>query len=214
MAKRGSQDEERLLERLREAVSGDQSMRRLRRRYDSLRRDYEVLLDRLADIEQRMELSEVEDAPEPAARTRPVPGFAPQHASSPGPGSSLGESLLAPLVNLREEYLVAASNIQAIVGGLEDLAAGAMKGQRPAGPARAESQPQPSAPPERPEAETEGRGERPRSVQVDIKGHGFGALLDFQERLSEIEGVARVSINAIDHERATLVVELEPEDER
>lgn len=213
MAKRGSQDEERLLERLREAVSGDQSMRRLRRRYDSLRRDYEVLLDRLADIEQRMELSEVEDAPEPA-RTRPVPGFAPQHTSSAGPGSSLSESLLVPLVNLREEYLTAASNIQTIVGGLENLAAGAMKGQRPAGPARAEPQPQPSAPPEPAEAETEGRGERPRSVQVDIKGHGFGALLDFQERLSEIEGVSRVSINAIDHERATLVVELEPEDER
>ena len=43
-----------------------------------------------------------------------------------------------------------------------------------------------------------------------MRGPGFGELLDFQERLSTLEGVARVSINAIDTERATLVVELEP----
>jgi hypothetical protein len=46
-------------------------------------------------------------------------------------------------------------------------------------------------------------------MQVDVKGSGFGALLDFQERLSSLSGVSRVSISAIDNERATLVVELE-----
>ena len=37
-------------------------------------------------------------------------------------------------------------------------------------------------------------------------------ILDFQERLAQLDGVARVSINAIDNDRATLVVELEPEE--
>jgi hypothetical protein len=45
-------------------------------------------------------------------------------------------------------------------------------------------------------------------VQVDVKGEGFGNLLDFQEKLSNVPGVQRVSINAIDNDRATLVVEL------
>jgi hypothetical protein len=42
-----------------------------------------------------------------------------------------------------------------------------------------------------------------------VKGSGFGELLDFQERISNLTGVSRVSISAIDNERATLVVELE-----
>ncbi|MEP6871150.1 MAG: hypothetical protein ABI939_04790, partial [Anaerolineaceae bacterium] len=50
---------------------------------------------------------------------------------------------------------------------------------------------------------------RSQRVHVDVRGQGFGELLDFQERLSSLDGVARVSINAIDTERATLVVELE-----
>ncbi len=46
-------------------------------------------------------------------------------------------------------------------------------------------------------------------MQVDVNGSGFGELLDFQERLSEMNGVSRVSISAIDSDRATLVVELD-----
>ncbi|MEX0783651.1 MAG: hypothetical protein WD557_13485 [Dehalococcoidia bacterium] len=200
MAKRGANDDERLLERLREAVSGDQAMRQLRRRYDSLRHDYESLLDRLADIEQRIELSDAveDDAPRPGA-VRAEPG--PVLPTAP-PAGRLTESLLAPLVQLREEYLAAATSIQVIVGGLESLAAGAMKGQKAAHP----------APEERPAPVREPHPQRPRSIQVDVKGEGFGNLLDFQEKLSAIEGVSRVSINAIDNDRATLLVELEGEE--
>jgi plasmid stabilization system protein ParE len=199
LAKRGASDDERLLERLKEAVSGDQSMRRLRRRYDSLREDYERLLDRLADIEQRLELSDSIDDDEPAAESTagPTSGVPPAP-----PAGRLTDSLLAPLMLLREEYLAAATSIQAIVGGLESLAAGAMKGQKPAHP----------APEERPGRAREESPTRPRSVQIDVKGEGFGNLLDFQEKLSTLEGVSRVSINAIDNDRATLVVELEGEE--
>lgn len=198
MAKRGASDDERLLERLKEAVSGDQSMRRLRRRYDSLREDYEGLLDRLADIEQRIELSDaLDEEQQPETRRTPGAGL----PSAPAAGR-LTDSLLAPLMQLREEYIAAATSIQAIVGGLDTLAAGAMKGQKPAH----------SAPEERPGPVREEAPARPRSVQVDVKGEGFGNLLDFQEKLSTLEGVARVSISAIDNDRATLVVELEGEE--
>jgi hypothetical protein len=197
LAKRGSNDDERLLERLKDAVSGDQAMRRLRRRYDSLRRDYEILLDRLADIEQRIELSEaIDDEDEP-----PPESASPAMPAAPTSGT-LTDSLLAPLMQLREEYLAAATSIQVIVGGLDSLAAGAMKGQKPAH----------ATPEERPQPVREERAERPRSVQIDVKGEGFGNLLDFQEKLSTLEGVSRVSINAIDNDRATLVVELEGDD--
>lgn len=194
MAKRGASDDERLLERLREAVSGDQAMRRLRRRYDSLRQDYESLLDRLADIEQRLELSNAIDDMEPEPPRGGAAG-----GVSPIAAGRLTESLLAPLAQLRDEYMAAATSIQAIVGGLENLAAGAMKGQKPAHP----------EPAERPQPVREERPDRPRSIQIDVKGEGFGNLLDFQEKLSELEGVSRVSINAIDNDRATLVVELD-----
>ncbi len=50
---------------------------------------------------------------------------------------------------------------------------------------------------------------QPSLVRVNVKGSGIGELLDFQERISGIEGVARVSIHAIDAERATLLVELQ-----
>ncbi len=200
MAKRGAGDDERLLERLREAASSDQAMRQLRRRYDSLRHDYELLLDRLADIEQRMELSETL---EEELRRQPAPPEGPPGRPPAAPSAGrLTDSLLAPLLQLRDEYLQAASSIQVIVGGLEGLAAGAMKGQKPAHP----------APEERPAPRREEPPQRPRSVQVDVKGEGFGNLLDFQEKLSQVPGVERVSINAIDNDRATLVVELEAEE--
>lgn len=196
MAKRGDRDDERLLERLREAVSGDTSVRQLRRRYDALRSDYESLLDRLAELEQRIEETrfEPEEAPPPSH----AGGAA--TATAPAPPGSLTDTLLAPLVRLREEYLAAATSIQTIVGGLDSLAAGAMKGQRTA-----------AAPQARPAPVREEHHEAPR-IQVDVKGQGFGNLLDFQERLAQLDGVARVSINAIDNDRATLVVELEPEE--
>ena len=52
---------------------------------------------------------------------------------------------------------------------------------------------------------------KPSPIEVAVRGSGFRQLLDFQERISAIPGVDRVSINAIDNERVTLVVELNTE---
>jgi uncharacterized protein involved in exopolysaccharide biosynthesis len=49
-----SQGDDLILERLRESASGDAAVRQLRRRYDSLRSDYEQLLDRLGELEERI----------------------------------------------------------------------------------------------------------------------------------------------------------------
>lgn len=107
-----------------------------------------------------------------------------------GEGTLL-DALLAPLVRVRDEYRQTAGELEKLVFALDRLAAGSWKGQREA-------------------AATPSRGPSVRRpvVQVDVKGRGFGDLLDFQERLSEIAGVARVSIHAIDTDRATFIVEL------
>ncbi len=180
MGEHDSEPEDVILERLQEAAAGDATVRQLRRRYELLRQDYERLLDRVGELEERL-----------AAATR--------GGERPGGtiGAALGEALSAPLLQLRQEYLAAAAGIAQVVQGLEGLAGG-LKGQR--GSAGA-AYPEPAE--GGPREET-----RPRRVQVEVRGSGFGELLDFQERLSRLEGVARVSIHAIDNERATLVVEL------
>ncbi len=162
-------------------------MRQLRRRYEDLRHDYEQLIGRLAELEAR--LSEEE-------RTAPTlpPGAGPSLPTA-SEAPELGDVIAGPLFRLRDQYLATVTNLQTLVAGLESLAAGAFKGQHVGSP-EAESSPPVRAP------------QRPREMRVDVKGKDFGELLDFQERLSALEGVARVSINAIDNERATLVVEL------
>lgn len=181
-----------LLERLKQSAAGDPAVRQLRRRYDLLRHDYEALIDRLGELEDRLAAG-AEEPPHAAAPPLPPP---PPTAAAAEPGaSSLHDTLMAPLLKLRDEYVAAANGIQAIVSGLDGLAAAAFKGQRPAGTSDE------ALPVERPRL-------KPARIQVDVKGGGFGELLDFQEHLSELPGVARVSINAIDNERATLVVEL------
>jgi len=198
--------DELLLGRLHQGASGDAAVRQLRRRYDSLRADYERLLDRLGELEEKLE----EPAP-PASATKPAPDQA--------PAGSVGQAITLPLIRLRDEYLIAATRIQGIVSGLERLAAGALKGQHaaPAEPPTAAPAEQAAAapddseaaqaPPVNPEAISNAR---PQKVHLDVHGRGFGELLDFQERLSAVPGVSRVSINAIDADRATLIVELEP----
>lgn len=184
----GNESDDAILERLQEAASGDAGVRQLRRRYDLLRQDYERLLDRLGELEDR--LDEAAERPtEPAASATPV-------------ASALAEAIAAPLIRLRDDYLAAVASIQTVVAGLEGLASG-FKGQHTAA-GRSEVTSTSAAP------ESPPNHGRPPKVQVDVKGSGFGELLDFQERLSNLGGVARVSINAIDNERATLVVELEP----
>lgn len=186
-----------ILARLRESAAGDAAVRQLRRRYDLLRGDYEQLLDRLGELEDRLNAQTL------AARS---PQSAPPQALS----AQLSEVLTAPLLKLRDEYVIAASRITSLVSGLESLAQGSFKGQRGV----AAAQPQPDGEPHEAAVSEAvsppgGSAPRPRRVHVDVRGQGFGELLDFQERLSTLDGVARVSINAIDTDRATLVVELE-----
>lgn len=188
MNDQGNGPEDFLLERLNEAASGDAAVRALRRRYDMLQNDYEHLLDRLGELEER--LSTAQAAPPSPVAPAPV-------------STSIAEAIAAPLLRLRDEYLAAAGSIQNVVGGLEGLAAG-FKGQHPA-PLQAET---PAVPANR-DTEEPAVEPRLRKTQIDVKGSGFGELLDFQERLSQLGGVSRVSISAIDNERATLVVELE-----
>lgn len=177
-------------ERLREATSGDATVRQLRRRYDSLRHDYEQLLDRLADLEERLG----------------EPGRPPAHPAVANPGNPLTDVqalLFAPLLSLRESYAAAGIRIDAIVAAIDQITASAPSVSTLSEPEMAASEP-PSSPESQPT-----RSNRPTKIHLDVRGRGFGDLLDFQERLSAVAGVSRVSINAIDADRATLIVELE-----
>lgn len=188
--------DEMLLGRLHEATAGDAAVRQLRRRYDALRQDYEQLLDRIGELEDVLS-SRAREAQQAATE----PALPPPAVRQP-----LAEAVEAPLLNLREEYLAAASRIQSIVTGIDRLSAGALKGQHTAEP----EAPAAEAAPHADEAPEAPQNHRPRKVNLNVHGSGFGELLDFQEKLSTVAGVARVSISAIDQERATLLVELEP----
>ena len=128
------------------------------------------------------------------------------------PGLEL--AIVDPLLRLHAEYVGAAARIQGIITGLERVAAGAMKGQHRGHGAHLRGHPSGRgatgrAGPGQRASPPEGEDEfPPRKVSVEVHGKGFGALLDFQEKLSSVAGVSRVSINAIDAERATLIVEL------
>lgn len=182
-------DEELLLRRFRANAPGDSALRQLRRRYDLLREDYERLLDRLVELEER--LAEPEPEPRisrPAGSAATVAGGASVNAVT--------QQILAPLLDLRDSYVEMLTRLQEVVEGLDSVAAGMMKGQHaapPAGPAVPAS-PVP----------------RPRTVDVETRGRGFGEMLDFQERLSALPGVSRVSIQAAGTDRATFIVELSP----
>lgn len=190
----GHHQEETSPGRPREVPAGDEVLRQLRQRYESLRRDYEQLLDRVGEIE--------EIVIEPAS-----PSLA--------PGARLEQAITEPLLNLRDDYTGAAARIQGIIAGLERLASGSMKAQHgPTAPAAASApapQPEPAARRDRAEVPPE-PGVRPQKVNLEVHGQGFGELLDFQEKLSSVPGVSRVSINAIDADRASLVVELRREE--
>ncbi|HMO97375.1 MAG TPA: hypothetical protein PKD27_14785, partial [Tepidiformaceae bacterium] len=177
MSDHGNGQDESILERLQESASGDVAVRQLRRRYDALRQDYEALLERLAELEDRLN-----DTATASAASQP---------SLPG----LADAISAPLLKLRDDYLSAVASIQTLVTGLEGLATG-LKGQHSA---------KGTPVPPRSTPDTSDREPHVQKVHVEVKGSGFGDLLDFQERLSSLGGVARVSINAIDNERATLV---------
>lgn len=195
LSDQGQGPEDFLLGRLNEAATGDAAVRQLRRRYDLLRHDYEQLLDRLGELEDR--LNEANQPGRPAA-SAPL-------------SEAIAQALAEPLLRLRDDYLAAVSGIQSVVTGLEGLASG-FKGQhtaRSSNTAEAAEPAEPSHGTETVSADA-GPGEtRVHRMQVDVKGSGFGELLDFQERLTRLPGVSRVSISAIDNDRATLVVELD-----
>jgi hypothetical protein len=155
-----------LLRRLHESASGDTALRQLRQRYDALRAEYEGLLGRLDEIEARIE------------------------APPPSPPALL-EQLTAPLLALRDEYAEAAAALETITGGLERLAANALKGQR--GSTRGGST---------------DAGDAEARIQVDVRGPEVGAMLSFRDALEGMPGVRRVVLNAADSERTTFIVEL------
>jgi hypothetical protein len=199
------QGDELLLGRLQEAAGGEVALRQLRRRYDALRQDYESLLDRLSDIEAR-----IADGPSPSAADAAPP--VPSSPTLP----ELEHAIRGPLLRLRDDYAAAVARIQRIIAGLEALAASAGNGPHDAMRRPNEVAPEsapPASPPPQPDvavAQASGADDTPRptKVGVEVYGKGFGELLDFQEKLSSVPGVSRVSINAIDAGRATLVVEL------
>ncbi len=162
-----------------------------RERYELLRLEHESILRRLADFEAERRIG-------PA-----LSRFAPQRgAQNVAPEySSVAEAVIAPLLRLRDEYVAAVAKIDTVVGGLEGLAVSAF---RDAPRTRSTVDP---AFEQNPPSEAR---RKPPKIQVDVRAKGFGELLDFQERLSEMKGVTSVSVNAIDSERATLTVELEP----
>ncbi len=200
--------------------AADVAMRQLRRRYESLRDDYEQLLDRLGELEARMEQPGAAPAPEPGAARL---------------GEQVQRAILSPIFTLRDEYAAAAAEMQSLATSLEGVARGAFKGQHPAQTAapaagmeersrEAAPPPPPPAPPEPPEPEPEPvpaaappeqsqrrRDTGPQTTHIEVASPNLGTLLDFQERLSRIEGVARVSMSQVTAERAMLVVELEEE---
>lgn len=178
-------------------------MAQWRERYELLQLEYESLLRRVSQLE-------ADANPGP-----PIARFAPQRrgAGLPAPREpqTVAESVAGPLLRLRDEYLAAAASIDAVIEGLEGLAAGTFR------EARAEP-PHPAARTRRPPVGEATPGEppsrRPRRIQVEAKGGDFGEVLDFQEQLAAIPGVESVSVNNVDADRATLTVELKMDGEQ
>jgi hypothetical protein len=106
------------------------------------------------------------------------------NAASTPEQSELADVVSAPLLRLRDGYVRAAEEIAAIIAGLEALAAG--------------------------EAKLEGSltPRRPHTVQLDVEADDLGAILDMQERLSALPGIARVSVRTAEPGKALLLVEL------
>ena len=111
--------------------------------------------------------------------------------SALGSGSSLADVLREPLRRMLDEYTAARAQADAIIEGLRGLAL--IEGA-------------PSAPSEPAAPSATGAGASRLSVRVG--GNDMGALLDFQERLSGLPGVARVSIETAASGASSLMVEL------
>ncbi|MFN8508338.1 MAG: hypothetical protein U0547_12355 [Dehalococcoidia bacterium] len=111
--------------------------------------------------------------------------------SALGTGSSLADALREPLRRMLDEYTTARTQADAIIEGLRGLALADGVTS-----AAFEPVPQPVA------TAVASR------VSVRVGGNDMGALLDFQERLSGLPGVARVSIETAGAGASSLMVEL------
>lgn len=144
-----------------------------------LRRRYDLL---------RQEYDRLLDRLERLERRVTSPGRTEQAAPAP-----LSATVRDPLVRLRDEYAEAAEVIETILRGLERITSELMP-VTSSGAGRV--------------LPTQARARETMRVQLEVRGGDFGRILDFQERLAAMEGVVRVSISAIDQERATLMVDL------
>ncbi len=154
--------------------------------------DYEELLDRLGDVEQRLLAAQRTSA----ERDTVLPGSLRTESR---------EFLLAPLGRLRDDYLMIADDLITIANSLNDMTARAMKGQRGSSPATATSPHSPAQPIAQPQHTASGE---PQRANLHVQASGLGQLLDFQEQLSRLPGVDRVSISQVNEDRAVLTVEL------
>jgi hypothetical protein len=173
-------------------ASGDTALRQMRRRYEALRHDYEELIDRLSEVEQRL----LDEQRASAAQRSEKPGSLRVQSR---------DFLLAPLGQLRDDYLMIADELITIANSLNDMTARAMKGQRASSAAAGVAPQSPTQPTPQPQHMASGE---PQRVNLHVQASGLGQLLDFQEQLSRLTGVERVSISQVNEDRAVLTVEL------
>ncbi len=133
------------------------------------------------------------------------PGEAPSTERDP-----LLDALISPLLELRERYGIARRVLAALTDGVEQLAASV--GATAAPPPNTTPSPGPTA-----AAGTRAaQRDAPRVVAtpVDVLADDLETVLDFQEALAQVEGVAGISIVATSEGRAHLVVDLHTPEER
>jgi hypothetical protein len=106
--------------------------------------------------------------------------------------------LLAPLGRLRAEYQGAIPRIERLIVELERMRLALSSEAVPPPPAA----PPAHQPPPRPQ-------ETPGETRVDVRGD-FSRILDLQEQLTRMVGVANVRVTHLSGEGATLIVELAP----
>jgi hypothetical protein len=109
--------------------------------------------------------------------------------------------LLAPLGRLRAEYQGAIPRIERLIVELERMRLALSSEAVPPPPvAPAAHRPPPAAPRAQ---------ETPSETRVDVRGD-FSRILDLQEQLTRMVGVANVRVTHLSGEGATLIVELAP----
>ena len=128
------------------------------------------------------------------------------------PGDELTAALLAPVHRLRQDYEAAMGRIERVVAMLARIEQAQGPAEPRAFPAASERAARPPA--DEPAPVSAGPATPPREplggqTRIDVRGD-FSRLLDLQEQLSQLSGVARVTVTHLSNEGATLLVEMEP----